>query len=49
MGQTLVAAAMVIGFAALGAVILYFVTEGLLYLRSNTSWQQLASVFHLVP
>jgi len=49
MGQTLVAAAVVIGFAALGAVILYFITEGLLYLRSNTSWQQLASVFHLVP
>jgi hypothetical protein len=33
-----VAAAAVIGFALLGAAILYFATEGLLYLRSHASW-----------
>ena len=33
--QTLVAAAAVISFALVCAVIIYFVTEGLLFLRSN--------------
>jgi hypothetical protein len=33
--QTLVAATGVIGFAFLGAVVLYFATVGVLYLRSN--------------
>jgi hypothetical protein len=36
--QTLVAAAAVISFTVLGAVIVYFATAGLLFLRSNTSW-----------
>jgi hypothetical protein len=39
--QTLVAAAAVISFTVLGAVIVYFVyfaTAGLMFLRSNTSW-----------
>ena len=35
--RTLLAAAMVIGIAVLGALIVYFVTEGLLLLRSHTS------------
>jgi hypothetical protein len=34
-GRTLTAAAGVIGFAFLGAVVLYFATAGLLHLRSN--------------
>jgi len=33
--QTLVAAAAVISFALVCAVIIYFLTEGLLFLRSN--------------
>jgi len=44
--QTLPAAAGVIGFALLGAIVLYFATEGLLYLRSNVPWQR---VVRLVP
>ena len=35
LGRTLIAGAGVIGFAFLGAVVLYFATVGLLYLRSN--------------
>jgi hypothetical protein len=33
--KTLLAGAAVIGFAVLGAVVLYFATVGILYLRSN--------------
>jgi hypothetical protein len=35
LGRTLIAAAGVIGFAFLGAVVLYFATASLLYLRSD--------------
>lgn len=35
LGRTLAAAAGVIGFAFLSAVVLYFATEGLLYFRGN--------------
>jgi hypothetical protein len=41
--QTLLAAAVVIGIAVLGVLIVYFVTEGLLLLRSHTSW------YHFMP
>jgi len=46
-GQTLLAAAGVIGFAFAGSVVLYFATAGLLYFFHNSlSWQQ---VVHLAP
>lgn len=35
LGRTLTAAAGVIGFVFLGAVVLYFTTAGLLYLRND--------------
>ena len=33
--RTLIAGAGIVGFAFLGAVVIYFATAGLLYLRSN--------------
>jgi hypothetical protein len=43
--KSLAYGAAVIGFAALNAVVLFFATGVILYLRNNMSWQQ---VVHLV-
>ena len=40
LGQTLLAGAGVIGFALVGAIVLYFATEGILLLWSDISGQQ---------